>query len=165
MSAPPLQHCFPPVVRPDTRVLVVGSLPGSASLMAGRYYAHPRNQFWRLLGRVIQQDLVTRTYEDRLASLLSGGIGLWDTVAAATRTGSMDAAIKLHAATDLAGLALSLPALRAIGFNGGTASRIGRRQMGAEPRPTLIDLPSSSPALTVPFENKAERWLTLRRFL
>ena len=72
------------MVDAQTRVLVCGSLPGEASLAAGRYYAHPANQFWRLVGGVIAQDLVPLDYPDRLAALLAAGIGLWDTVASAS---------------------------------------------------------------------------------
>ena len=160
-----MHRCFPPVTRPDTRLLVVGSLPGAASLAAGRYYAHPRNQFWRLIGAVIERDLAALEYEDRLEALLDARVGLWDTVAAATREGSLDADIRLHAASDLAGLVETLPQLRAIGFNGGTSARIGRAQLGPEPGPDLVDLPSSSPAYTLAFEEKRRRWLGLQAYL
>lgn len=156
---------FPPVTRPDTRLLLLGSLPGAVSLAKAQYYAHPRNQFWRLVGAAIGRDLAALAYEARLAALLDAGIGLWDTVAAATREGSLDAAIRLREASDLAGLARTLPALRAIGFNGGTSARIGRRQLGPVAGLDLIDLPSSSPAFTLPFERKLERWRVLARYL
>src|SRR6187431_3107867 len=141
-----MHHCFPPVTRSDTRVLVLGSLPGAVSLARQRYYAHPQNQFWRLIGSVIERDLVPLPYEARLEALLEAGVGLWDTVAAATRQGSLDADIRLHEASDLAALAATLPALRAIGFNGGTSARIGRKQLAGVTALALIDLPSSSPA-------------------
>jgi len=147
------------------RLLILGSLPGAASLAAGRYYAHPRNQFWRLIGAVIEHDLAALPYQDRLETLLARRIGLWDTVAAAIRPGSLDAAIELHAASDLAGLTAGLPELRAIGFNGGAAARIGRRQLGEQAPWALIDLPSSSPAFTAAFETKVETWAALRRYL
>jgi double-stranded uracil-DNA glycosylase len=161
----PLQHCFPPVVRPDTRLLLLGSLPGAVSLAQGRYYAHPRNQFWRLASAVIEVDLAERPYEERLEALLDAGIGLWDTVAAARRQGSLDADIRLHAASDLHRLAVDLPELRAIGFNGGTAARIGRDQLGSGHGLHLVDLPSSSPAYTLPFETKRDAWQRLRDYL
>ena len=135
------------------------------SLEAGRYYAHPRNQFWRLAGTVIGRELEPLPYEARLEALLDAGIGLWDTVAAATREGSLDQAIRLHEASDLAGLAATLPALRAVGFNGGKAAAIGRRQLAGRPDLALIDLPSSSPAFTLAFEQKKMRWLELARYL
>lgn len=160
----PLQTCFAPVVRPDVRVLVLGSLPGAMSLAAARYYAHPRNQFWRLMGAVIERDLEPLGYEARLQALLDARVGLWDTVAEGRRRGSLDAAIRLERASDLAALVSDLPALEAIGFNGSTAARVGRGQIEAGGQ-RLIDLPSSSPALTWRFERKLERWLELRAFL
>lgn len=160
-----MQHCFPPVTRADTRLLLLGSLPGAMSLAEQRYYANPRNQFWRLTGAVIGRDLAVLAYEARLEALLDAGIGLWDTVAAATRKGSLDQAIRLHQASDLAGLAATLPALKAVGFNGGKSASIGRPQLAGRPDLALVDLPSSSPALTLAFEAKLERWLELRRYL
>lgn len=160
-----MQHCFPPVTRADTRLLVCGSLPGAMSLAQQRYYANPLNQFWRLIGAVIRRDLVPLGYEERLEALLDAGIGLWDTVAAATRKGSLDQAIRLREASDLAGLAGGLPALRAVGFNGGKSASIGRPQLASRPELALVDLPSSSPAFTIPIEAKLERWIELRRFL
>ena len=156
---------FAPIVAPDTRVLVLGSLPGEASLAAERYYAHPQNQFWRLIGGVIGQDIASLDYDARLASLLAGGVGLWDTVASALREGSLDAALRAVEGNALGNLVASLPALRAIGFNGAAAAKIGRRALGDTPL-ALIDLPSSSPAhARMSFEEKAQRWKSLREFL
>jgi hypoxanthine-DNA glycosylase len=161
-----MHHCFPPVTRPDTRLLVLGSLPGAISLEQRRYYANPRNQFWRLIGAVIGRDLVALAYEERLEKLLAAGVGLWDTVAAATREGSLDASIQLHEASDLGAFAATLPALRAIGFNGKTSAKIGRGQLGFAPNLSLVDLPSSSPAhAAMSFEAKRERWLALAAYL
>ena len=166
MTTLPVQHCFPPVTRADTRLLVLGSLPGAVSLAQQRYYAHPQNLFWRLIGAVIGRDLVSLDYERRLEALLDAGIGLWDTVAAATRKGSLDADIRLHAASDLAALVATLPELRAVAFNGGTSAKIGRRQLAGVDGIDLVDLPSSSPAYaSVGFDRKLETWLALRAYL
>ena len=166
MTKYPLQHCFPPVTRADTRLLVLGSLPGAVSLERRQYYAHPQNLFWRLMGRVTDRDLVALGYDQRLAALLDARVGLWDTVAAATRKGSLDADIRLHAASDLAALAATLKELRAIAFNGGTSARIGRAQFAGVEGLDLIDLPSSSPAYaSLSFEKKLESWLRLRAYL
>jgi hypoxanthine-DNA glycosylase len=156
------KSCLPPVARPDARLLILGSLPGEASLKAERYYAHPRNQFWRLLEAVLGERLEGSGYDERLAVLGRRGVALWDTVASARRTGSLDGAMREIAANPLRELIASLPALQAVAFNGGTAARIGRRELGATAL-ELIDLPSSSPALTLPFAAKAERWAVLRR--
>ena len=153
---------FPPVVDRRTEILILGSLPGAASLAAGRYYAHPRNQFWRLTGAVIGADLQSLDYGRRLPLLRAHRIGLWDVIADAERTGSLDAAIRNPAANDLRSLVASLPDLRIIAFNGGTAARIGTAQLGdlAE-RYRLAPLPSSSPAHAVPFETKLAQWRAL----
>lgn len=160
-----LHHCFAPQVRPDTRLLVLGSLPGAMSLAASRYYANPRNQFWRLMETVVDMPLAAVDYEIRIARLLEAKVGLWDTVAAAHRTGSLDADIKLQQASDLTALAATLPELRAIAFNGGTAARIGRKQLHGMGHYALIDLPSSSPAFTRPFPQKQVDWQKLRPHL
>lgn len=161
-----MHHCFPPVTRPDTRLLVLGSLPGAVSLAEQRYYANPQNQFWRLIGAVIGRELVPLAYQERLDALLDAGVGLWDTVAAATREGSLDAAIQLHEASDLGAFAATLPALRAIGFNGKTSAKIGRGQIGVTRGLALVDLPSSSPAhAAMRFEAKRESWLRLAAYL
>jgi TDG/mug DNA glycosylase family protein len=160
-----LKRSFPPVVNPGVRVLVLGSLPGERSLAAARYYAHPQNQFWRLIGAVIQKDLASMGYEQRLDVLLGAGVGLWDSVGSATRKGSLDAEIRGHEANPLAELAASLHQLRAIGFNGGTSAKIGIKALGEQTKLELVPLPSSSPAYTLPFERKREAWLRLREFL
>lgn len=160
------KSAFPPVTSPATRVLVLGSLPGEASLAASRYYAHPQNQFWRLVGAAIgREELPALDYDARLAALLAAGIGLWDTVASAIRPGSLDAAIREAEHAPLADLIATLPQLRAVAFNGGTSAKIGRRLL-ADAAVRLVDLPSSSPAYAaMPFAAKRERWLELREFL
>lgn len=166
MDQAALKHCFAPIVRDDTRVLLLGSLPGVVSLAKRQYYGHPQNQFWRLIGAVIDRELAPLPYAARLEALLDAKVGLWDTVASATRKGSLDADIRLHAASDLAALVDRLPALRAVGFNGGTSARIGRKQLEAVTHLTLVDLPSSSPAYAMlSFERKLERWRALAAYL
>jgi hypoxanthine-DNA glycosylase len=147
--------------------LILGSLPGAASLKAGQYYAHPRNAFWRLIGVVIGRELAPLPYPDRLAALAAARLGLWDVIAAAERPGSLDAAIRDPEHADLPRLVARLPELRAIGFNGGTAARIGRRLLAALPDPpALVDLPSSSPAHAgMSFETKRAAWAQLAAFL
>ncbi|TZG27703.1 DNA-deoxyinosine glycosylase [Sphingomonas montanisoli] len=149
---------FPPIVDARTRVLLLGSLPGEASLKAERYYAHPQNQFWKLVGGAIGVDLHAMDYNARLAALRAAHVGVWDVVADAVRAGSLDGAIKDHRGNDLTGLIDRLPALRAIGFNGGTAARIGRKLLAGATHPPLIDLPSSSPAFTKPLSEKQHAW-------
>ncbi len=156
---------FDPVVDADTRLLILGSLPGDASLRAARYYAHPRNAFWRLLGGVLGEDLDTLAYEARLERLKARRIGLWDVIASAERSGSLDAAIRSPQAADLRGLVAGLPELRAVAFNGGLAARLGRRILEDQAGLVLLDLPSSSPAHARPLAEKAARWAALSDFV
>jgi hypoxanthine-DNA glycosylase len=160
-----IKHSFAPVVDNRTRVLILGSLPGEVSLAERRYYANPSNQFWRLTSAVIGQNLAAMEYDARLSALRDTGIGLWDSIGSAKRSGSLDTAIRDHTPNALRELVASLPALQVVGFNGGTSARIGRRQLGDVDR-NLIDLPSSSAAYcAISFEAKRARWMTLLPFL
>ena len=146
-------------------MLILGSMPGEASLAAGRYYAHPQNRFWHLVGVALGNDLAALDYEARLEVLTSRGIALWDTVASAHRPGSLDAAIRDAEHAPLADFAATLPGLRAVAFNGRTASKIGRRQLEGSGL-SLIDLPSSSPAYAaMPLAQKERLWARLADFL
>lgn len=156
---------FAPVVDARTRLLILGSLPGDASLKAAQYYAHPRNAFWPLIGELLGEDLPSLDYEARLARLRARGVGLWDVIASAERSGSLDAAIRSPEAADLVRLVDSLPHLRAVAFNGGLAARLGRRILGGRERLSLVDLPSSSPAHAISLSAKAQSWAILGDFL
>jgi hypoxanthine-DNA glycosylase len=160
------KNSFAPVTDNRTTVLVLGSLPGDRSLSEQRYYAHPQNQFWTLISGAIGIDFRLRDYDARLAGLLDAGIGLWDVIGAAMRVGSTDAAIRDVSANDLIGLIRSLPDLRAIAFNGGTAMSIGKRELNGEGLDLpLIALPSSSPLHTVGVAAKQPAWDRLNHYL
>ena len=161
------KRSFAPVVDARTRVLVLGSLPGEASLAQAQYYAHRQNRFWHLIGDVIGEALTSMKYDARLQALLDHRVGLWDVIAKAKREGSLDSRIRDHATNDLAALVAALPNLVAVAFNGGTAAKIGM-QLLAESRMSLdlIKLPSSSPAYAaVPYAEKLRAWEALRKWL
>jgi hypoxanthine-DNA glycosylase len=161
-----LKASFAPVVDSRTVVLVLGSLPGDRSLATQRYYAHPQNQFWVLMSGVIGADLCALDYDARLDALLAAGVGLWDVVNTASRAGSADAAMRDVRANDLLGVIDTLPLLRAIGFNGGTALSIGRRQLGqSADTVAIVALPSSSPLHTIGAVAKQPAWDQLRAYL
>jgi hypoxanthine-DNA glycosylase len=156
---------LPPIARADARLFLLGSLPGDASLAAQQYYAHPTNQFWRLLGAAIGEELHGLDYEVRLERLAARRIGLWDVIASATRRGSLDQAIRDAEHNQVAHLLNDFPELEAIAFNGSTAAVAGRKLIGNPPPGLLlIDLPSSSAANTRPFAEKAGAWAVLRQF-
>ncbi|WP_211450884.1 DNA-deoxyinosine glycosylase [Collimonas antrihumi] len=157
------KRSFPPVVDEQVRILILGSLPGNVSLAHSQYYAHPQNRFWKLLSEVTGADLPELPYPDRLQTLLSKHIGLWDVVAEARRDGSLDSNIRDHVHNDLPTLAATLPQLTTIAFNGGIAAKLGLRALGQlAARYRIVQLPSSSPAYTRPYAEKLEAWLVLQ---
>jgi hypoxanthine-DNA glycosylase len=133
-----------PVLAPATRILILGSFPGAASLAAQQYYAHPRNQLWPILSALTGQPLADLPYDERLPLLLAHGYGLWDVLGACERKGSLDSAIRKPAANDFARLRELCPQLEVVGFNGQTAGKFAP-QFAAEGYRTLV-LPSTSPA-------------------
>jgi hypoxanthine-DNA glycosylase len=163
-SSPIRKRCFDPVVDDQTRLLVLGSLPGELSLARNEYYGNKQNRFWMLMSEVIGRDLVALDYAARLQALLANGVGLWDVVAEAHREGSLDSRIRDHAGNDLLGLIGGLPHLAAIAFNGGTAARLGLKALGEHAsRYDIVLLPSSSPAYTLAYAEKLAVWRNLRK--
>jgi hypoxanthine-DNA glycosylase len=145
------------VVSPRTRLLVLGSFPSVASLRAGQYYAHPRNQFWPLLADLFGQPLADWPYARRLAFVREHGLGIWDVYARCRRPGSLDADIRDAVPNDLPTLVAGLPLLRVIAHNGGESARAMRvtRDLG----PAVLRLPSTSPAnASWSFERKLSAW-------
>ncbi|MEO5732341.1 MAG: DNA-deoxyinosine glycosylase [Rubrivivax sp.] len=146
-----------PVVGPDTRLLVLGSFPGVASLRAQQYYGHPRNHFWPLLGAIWNVDLASMPYVDRLGTVLQRGLGIWDVYAGCQRSGSLDQAIRNAVFNDFAALRLQAPRLQHVAHNGGESAR-ARRHLQALGY-AVHRLPSTSPAnASWSFERKLAAW-------
>ena len=149
-----------PVINTQTRILILGSFPGTASLAASEYYAHPRNQFWHFMSVLLEHDLMAVTYTTRLAILQNKHIGLWDVIASCERLGSLDSAIRDACSNQLSDLSVGCPNLKRIGFNGKTAGKFAMQFAG-----TGIDtivLPSSSPAYaSMRFAEKLTEWRKL----
>ncbi|MYM70013.1 DNA-deoxyinosine glycosylase [Pseudoduganella sp. FT55W] len=158
------KRCFDPVVDERTELLVLGSLPGEKSLAVQQYYAHRQNKFWLLMSEVIGAELVALDYGARLATLLAHGVGLWDVVAEAHRPGSLDSAIRNRDDNDLPALLARYPGITTLAFNGGTAAKLGLKVLGEQAaRYRIHNLPSSSPAYTLPYADKLASWIALRR--
>jgi hypoxanthine-DNA glycosylase len=156
-AAAPLLTGLAPVIAADTRILILGSFPGAASLAAQQYYAHPRNQFWKLVGALVDEDLYALPYAERLPRLLVHRIGLWDVLGACEREGSLDSAIRRPAANDFERLRHLCPALETVGFNGQTSGKFAGQFEQAGYR--TVVLPSSSPAhMAMTFEQKLAVW-------
>lgn len=146
-----------PVIAPCTRLVVLGSFPGAASLKAQQYYAHPRNHFWPIVGALLGVDLMAMPYADRIEAIRERGLGVWDVYAACLREGSLDSAIEAAEHNDLASLKRLAPGLQAIAHNGGESARSMRitHSLGLP----VYRLPSTSPAnASWSFERKLAAW-------
>lgn len=140
---------FPPLENPDARILILGSMPGIASLRAGQYYAHPQNAFWPIMGAVVGADPML-PYEVRTATLKAAGIALWDVLASCTRPGSLDVDIDRTTivANDFGSFFGKHPHIRAVFFNGSMAEQSFRRHVASQLAQDIVcqRLPSTSPA-------------------
>lgn len=149
---------FPPLLGPDTRILIVGSMPGEASLRAGQYYAHPRNQFWPLIFDIFEQGRPPRDYADKTAAILRHGLGLWDSLSACERSGSLDARITRPQANDFPALLRMYPQIRCLLFNGAAAFRFYKQAFGV-PQTVWQQMPSTSPAhASLSYSQKLTLW-------
>ena len=151
-------------MRADARALILGSLPGDASLTAQQYYAHPRNHFWILVSELAGADLTIMNYPARIAALQAAGIALWDVIGDASRPGSLDQKIRDARANDLRGFVDQLPNLRAVAFNGKKAAALAAGMFEGLPV-DIIHLASSSPAYTIGATAKGESWAMLAQYL
>jgi hypoxanthine-DNA glycosylase len=156
---------FPPVARKDARVLILGSLPGQASLAATQYYAQPQNVFWRIMDALFGAG-PEHAYQERLKRLIGARVALWDVCESAKRPGSLDHRIDKRsvAANDFAGFFADHREIAAIFFNGATAERL-YLTLALPTLPSGVAkiatrrLPSTSPAHAgVSFAQKLEAW-------
>lgn len=151
-----------PVLDANTRVLVLGSFPGVASLRAQQYYGHPQNHFWKILGALWQQPLPAMAYDGRVAALRDHGLGVWDVYGACEREGSLDANIQNAELNDFEAVMRACPRLEAIAHNGGESFRHARHteRLGVP----VYKLPSTSPAnASWSFDRKLSAWAEVLR--
>ena len=161
---------FPPIGDKNARLLILGSMPGKASLEAGQYYAHPRNQFWpimaELLGGVPLPDYVAK-----IQMLLKANIALWDVMKSCYRPGSLDAAIAKESivANDFNGFLANHSRVTHVFFNGATSEQAFRRLVLPELNNyalTLQRLPSTSPAhAALSYQQKLQSWRVILEVL
>ena len=159
----PHVRSFPPIENRKARILILGSMPGRASLAASEYYAHPQNAFWPIMGALVGADPAL-PYRARTAALKAAGIALWDVLASCERESSLDADIRHDSlmVNDFDGFFETHPRITDVFFNGGMAETCFRRYVTP-----LIDctslrfarLPSTSPANASFSRNrKLETW-------
>ena len=161
---------FAPVIGRNPRILILGSMPGVASLEAVQYYAHPRNAFWPIMGELFDFDANT-DYPGRIARIAERPLILWDTLQSCVRPGSLDSAIERNSvrANDIPGLLRDHPGIRAIAFNGASSAQYFRRLVLADldsASVELLQLPSTSPANAgMSYSRKRDAWRQVLEFL
>ncbi len=141
-------YSFPPIANSNAKILILGSMPGKASLDAVQYYAHPRNLFWPMMAEILGFDAAL-DYAQRTECLKSAGVALWDVLQSCHREGSLDTAIKNEMPNDFPAFLQEHPQIRAIFFNGEKAATSFKRSVQpclALNELTYIRLPSTSPA-------------------
>jgi double-stranded uracil-DNA glycosylase len=159
---------FPPIVSQRSKLLILGSMPGEASLRAGKYYAHPRNAFWHIMGELFGAG-PSLPYQERVAILQSIGVALWDSLQACTRSGSLDVSIKEEVPNDFPALLAKYPNITHVFFNGSKAERSFLRHTKptlSEDRFVFARLPSTSPAhAAMRLEAKVQAWSLVKKVL
>ena len=150
--------CFEPVAREDARLLILGTMPSVESLKQSFYYSHPRNAFWPIMARVLEEELPP--YNDGKKELLiRHGIALWDVAHSCVRPGSLDSSIRDVQPNDFGRLFAKCPGIEKILFNGATAQKLYMKLVGKLPENCVWKrMPATSPAYTLAFEKKLSAW-------
>ena len=164
-------QCFNPIVDENSKVLILGSMPGVKSLKESEYYAHPRNAFWKIMNKMF--DTKAQTYEEKIELLRYNQIALWDVLKHCHREGSLDSDIKKESIiiNDFKELFKNYPRIKVVFFNGGTAYNEFKKRVLKDIKNefdylSFYRLPSTSPAnAKMKFDEKYEKWLAIKSFL
>ncbi len=149
---------FAPIINSETKILILGTIPGITSLAKQEYYGHPRNHFWTILFRLLDTMPIPDAFEEKVKTLQNHKIGLWDVLKNCKRQGSLDIHIKKPVENDFEGLLKQCPSINKIVFNGKESHRYFFKKFGQIQGITYFVLPSTSPANTMPLEKKFEIW-------
>ena len=156
---------FPPLVQPDSKLLILGSMPGEKSLAEQQYYAHPRNLFWPFVAALCDSSLPEH-YEEKKTMMIQNKIALWDVCDACIRSGSLDTAILDEIPNKLDTLLERHPGIRSIAFNGQKAAALFRKYFEPRKGITYLTLPSTSPANAgISVDRKRAAWMGLSEFI
>lgn len=153
-------NSFPAFIDSNTKILILGTMPGIASLTKQEYYANPRNHFWRIMYTLFDTLPVSDSFEEKIQLLQKNKIGLWDVLENCERKGSLDIYIKNHKENDFEMLFKQYPTIHTIVFNGKESHKYFIKKFGQIEGITYYVMPSTSPANTMSFENKLKIWST-----
>lgn len=156
-------RCFKPIINKNTKILILGSFPGVKSLSARQYYAHPQNQFWKILSDILEINLVSMSYKEKVKALLKNGIGLWDMVNSCSRKGSSDTSIRNSRLNDIESIIEKYPNIQVIFFNGHASQKLFIKSGCVYSNNRYLS--STSPAYTAGYQNKKKRWSEILRYM
>jgi len=154
-------NSFAPIVTTQTKVLILGTMPGAISLEKQEYYGNKNNQFWKIMYSVFATLPVSENFSEKTQLLKRNQIGLWDVLAQCERKGSLDTHIKNHMENDLLQLLKDFPEISTIIFNGKQSHKYFLKKFGFIEGKTFHVLPSTSPANTQSFDEKLRIWSTV----
>ena len=149
---------FEPIIPENPTILILGTMPGVASLERQQYYAHPRNSFWKIMAHLFQSQVIPENYKDRKMLLLSNNIALWDVLQFCEREGSLDVAIKNPVPNRILELLAQKNSIQKIIFNGKESHKLFLKYFGIFEHISYHVVPSTSPANTMKFEQKLAFW-------
>jgi len=152
---------FPPLVNSDSRILLLGTMPGEESLRKQQYYGHKQNHFWKIIYSIFNTPF-SDDYEERKALILSKGIALWDVLESCEGCGSLDSSIKNEQPNDFECFYKKYPQIKHVIFTSKKASGFYKKYVGLDAEKTYITLPSPSPAhARMTLQQKTEKWKIL----
>lgn len=157
-------YSFSPIISSESKILILGSIPGVKSLEKQEYYAHPQNQFWKLLFEIFQEEF-SMDYQHKLALLKKYNIALWDTIESCEREGSLDTKIKNETENQIPELLKNYPNIKAIFCNGQKSYKNVIKLLGKDFELPIILMPSTSPLHTISFDEKLMKWSNILEFL
>jgi len=155
---------FLPIIDENSKILILGSVPGVKSLEKQQYYAHPQNKFWKIIFELLNEEF-TEDYTRRIAVLKKHHIALWDVIDSCERKGSLDSEIRNEEANRVDELLNDHPKIKAVFCNGGKSYKNVQKMLGKDYRLPVFLLPSTSPLHTVSLEHKLESWKKIAEYL
>jgi len=155
---------FPPIVDDNSRILILGSMPGAKSLQMQQYYAFPQNQFWKIMFQLFDEAF-SEDYETRINLIKQNNVALWDVIESCERKGSSDTEIKDEIDNNIPELIESHPKIRTIFCNGQKSYKNLLKILGKDFKIPIVVLPSTSPLHTAKFEEKLESWKVIKDYL
>lgn len=155
---------FAPIISTTSRILILGSVPGVKSLEMQQYYAHPQNQFWKIVFELLGEDF-SKDYETRIETIRKNNIALWDVIDTCEREGSLDTKIRNEEHNDITKILNDHPSISVIFCNGQKSFKNLKKILGKESEIPVFVLPSTSPLHTISFDKKLKEWEIIKTFL